>query len=66
MHTQLVLWARRAKLPMAEIVRVILEKGLEKKAEFMEEGNDLVEMSKLGIKGGPGDLSSKFDDYLYR
>lgn len=66
MHAQLTFWARRAKVPMAEIVRVILERGLEKKEEFIEEGSDLVELNKLQLKGGPRDLSSRFDEYLYK
>lgn len=53
-------------MPMAEIVRVILERGLEKKEEFIGEGSDLVELNKLQLKGGPRDLSSRFDEYLYK
>lgn len=37
-----------------------------KNTDFMQHGSDLKEMAKLGIKGGPRDLSSRLDFYLYQ
>jgi len=65
-HQELALWARRMDLPMAEVVRKILKTGLERKEEFLGEGNDLLLLAKLKIKGGLKDLSRKFDYYLYQ
>lgn len=65
-HSELNEWAAKVKLPMAELVRRILKVGLQKKDKFIEKGNDLLTLKKLKIKGGPKDLSSKFDSYLYQ
>ncbi|MBM3283608.1 hypothetical protein FJY90_05190 [Candidatus Gottesmanbacteria bacterium] len=65
-HQELALWARRMDLPMAEVVRKILKTGLERKEEFLGEGNDLLLLARLKIKGGLKDLSQKFDYYLYQ
>lgn len=65
-YQELVLWARKMDLPMAEVVRKILKTGLKKKEEFLEKGNDLLALTRLKISGGPKDLSKKFDFYLYQ
>lgn len=65
-HSELTEWASKAKIPMAELVRRIIKVGLQKKEEFFEKENDLLELTKLKIKGGPVDLSEKLDFYLYQ
>lgn len=64
-HQELTLWARKVGLPMAEVVRRFVKTGLDKKEEFLEKGNDILELTKLKIKGGPKNLSQKLDSYLY-
>jgi hypothetical protein len=65
-HQELILWAKKMDLPMAEVVRRILKSGLKQKEGFLEKGNDLLTLTKLKIKGGPLDLSKKLDLYLYQ
>ena len=65
-HSELTEWASQVKIPMAELVRRIIKVGLQKKEEFFEKENDLLELTKLKIKGGPADLSEKLDFYLYQ
>ena len=65
-HQELILWAKKMDLPMAEVVRRILKVGLEQKEGFLEKGNDLLALTRLKIKGGPRDLSKKLDLYLYQ
>jgi len=50
-------------IPMAEIIRKAVEKEVEMQTTPKE--NPLIQLAKLKIKGGPRDLSSKFDEYLY-
>lgn len=40
--------------------------GLKGKQEPFERENDLIELRKLKIRGGPVDLSEKLDFYHYR
>lgn len=65
-HGELLEWARKTELPMAELVRRIIKSGLQKKEKFFEKGNDLLKLTKLKIKGGPANLSEKLDSYLYQ
>lgn len=65
-HQELTLWARKMNLPMAEVVRRIIKTGLKKKEEFLEKGNDILDLTKLKIRGGPKNLSQKLDFYLYQ
>lgn len=66
LHDELTSWAIKMKVPMAQIVRQILQAGLEKREAFLPGENDLLELTKLKIKGGPTDLSLKLDSYLYQ
>lgn len=65
-HSELLEWARKMELPMAELVRRLIKAGLQRKEGFFEKGNDLLKLAKLKIKGGPTDLSKKLDSYLYQ
>jgi len=64
-HEELGLIARKMNVPKAVVIRKILKKALQNKKEFVTKGNDLLSLAKLKIKGGPKDLSAKFDSYLY-
>jgi len=64
-HSQLIDLASQLNIPMAEVIRMILKNGLMKKGEILSPGNDLWKLADLKIKGGPKDLSKKFDFYLY-
>lgn len=55
--------ANRRGVPLAAVVRQALEKEIKETAVPKE--NPLIHLAKLKIKGGPKDLSSKFDEYLY-
>lgn len=65
-HSELLEWARKMELPMAELVRRLIKAGLQRKESLFEKGNDLLKLAKLKIKGGPTDLSEKLDSYLYQ
>lgn len=66
LHQELTTWAKQMDVPMAEVVRKILKAGLVRKESFLDEENDLLELSKLKLKGGPKDLSAKLDFYIYQ
>lgn len=63
MYQQLVAWARQQDLPMAEIIRMLVAKGLKERPQ--KTGHNLADLAKLNLTGGPKDLSAKMDDYLY-
>ncbi|OGD61958.1 hypothetical protein A2160_01185 [Candidatus Beckwithbacteria bacterium RBG_13_42_9] len=65
LYEELIFLAKKVKLPMAEIVRKILIKGLEKKEFLAKEENDLIDLADLKLTGGPKNLSQKMDKYLY-
>lgn len=64
-HSQLTTLASRLNISMAEVIRMILKNGLEKKEEILKPGNDLWKLADLKIRGGPKDLAKNFDYYLY-
>lgn len=64
-RSQLTLMAKIMDVPMAEVIRKMIKAGIEKKEEIINKGNDLFKLSSLKIEGGPKDLSSKLDSYLY-
>ena len=57
--------ANQLNLPMAEVIRIILEKGLEDKRRIVFSGNELWRLADLEIKGSPRDLSRNLEKYLY-
>ena len=64
-HLQLKMLASKLHLSKGAVIRLMLEKGLKQKEEFLGGGNDLGKLSKLKIKGGGKDLSQNLDRYLY-
>lgn len=51
--------------PAAEVIRELIDKGLTVKQERLVNKNGLMKLASLGITGGPKDLATKLDDYLY-
>jgi len=50
-------------ITMAEVIRKAVKKEVE--TQTIPKENPLIKLARLKIKGGPRDLSSKFDEYLY-
>lgn len=60
--------AKKEGKPKAQIIREVLEKGLEKRGKRQTVGEALLEFAELGKKlkaRGPKDLSVNHDKYLY-
>jgi len=62
---ELAIMAREQGVPKAVIIRKIIKKSLKGKHIHPATGSSLLSLSKLGFTGGPKDLSSKMDEYLY-
>ncbi len=60
-YERIIALAKASGMPMAEIIRTSIAKGLIKKRK-----NNLAGISKLKLRGGPKNLSSKLDEYLYQ
>lgn len=48
-----------------QVVRELLEKGLSTRKNPITIGNAFLKLTKINAQGGPKNLSSKIDDYLY-
>jgi hypothetical protein len=60
---QRLLWLKESRgLPMAEIIRQALDQSFIQKNE---KGNDLFKLADLKFKGGPRNLSTQFNKYLW-
>ena len=59
--------ADQAGKPAADVLRDLVERGLRaRRQEFQPApGSGLLELANLHITGGPKDLSTKADHYLY-
>ncbi len=57
--------ARMSGKPAAEIIRGFIGEGLTVKQRPRLNTGGLLNLANLGITGGPKDLASKLDDYLY-
>ena len=66
MYTSLNRLAQERGEPMAKVTRELLEKGLEEVAQKDTSGKEaLNRLLELKAYGGPKDLSSRHDYYLY-
>lgn len=63
LHERAKSLARAKKQSLANLYRDFIAKGL--KTEEKGRGNSLESLIKLNLKGGPKDLSSNIDHYLY-
>lgn len=62
------LFALHEKKPEAQVIRDLLDRGLEASTSLPNAGTALLELAELGKKHqatGPTDLSTHHDDYLY-
>lgn len=65
-HSQLSKLAQAKDKSMAALIRKFVKTGLKKTQEKDFSGkNNLIALSKLNLKDGPKDLSSRLDYYLY-
>jgi len=64
-HEQLGILAKKAHLSMGEVIRRLIKEGITTQKNFFGK-NDLLSLAELKIKGGPKNISKKFDSYLYR
>jgi len=60
---QIKLLAQRVHQPQAVVIRDLLERGLQNTPT--DTGDSLLSLANLGLKGGPPDLATNLDDYLY-
>jgi len=63
LRQQIKLRAAQAKKPEAEVIRSLLETAV---AGDPPARPRLADLAKLGITGGPPDLASNIDEYLYK
>lgn len=63
-HQAAKLLARRKNKSLAEVIREFIMRGI--KQENIQDKKSLDTLTKLNITGGPKDLSSKMDKYLYQ
>jgi hypothetical protein len=63
LRQQIQLQSKRVNRPQAEVIRELLERGLEYTP--VTGGNALLRLAAKGFKGGPPDLASNIDKYLY-
>ena len=62
------LLAKRHLTPEAEVIRELIEAGLQAQTQDVAPATGLLELVQLGERlgvRGPGDLSTRHDDYLY-
>ena len=65
-HKTLLTLARERNESMAEIIRRFIKSGLRKEKSIDRTGtNVMLAISGLKLKGGPKDLSTNLDHYLY-
>jgi hypothetical protein len=57
--------ANLAGKPAAEVIRDLIDKGLAVKQERSTTKGGVMKLAHLNITGGPKDLASKLDNYLY-
>lgn len=65
LHYMAKLIAKRKDESLAELLRCYIAEGLKKEKEKLKP-KSLASLAKLNITGGPKDLSSKMDKYLYQ
>ncbi len=65
-HKDLTFLARREKESMAKLARDILKEGIQRRKKLDKSGKEVLKkLLAMKIKGGPSDLSSNLDHYLY-
>lgn len=65
-HKNLQVIAGQKNKAMAEIIRNYIQDGIKKERDSDNSGIKVLQaLSKLGLTGGPKDLSKNIDHYLY-
>lgn len=64
-YHQVRIVAKADRKPAAQVIRELLEEGLELKQNGRPVQNGLLELAKIRARGGPRDLSENLDHYLY-
>ena len=64
LRQELDIVAKKEKKPTAQVIRELLSEGLRSKHKETV-GEALSKLANLGVKGGPPDLSTNIDKYLY-
>lgn len=68
LYQNIALIAQREKKPKAQVIREVLEAGVEKKRKRQNGGKALLDIAAMAKKykwKGPKGLSSNIDKYLY-
>ena len=63
-HERVKTVAKRKKRSVAHLYREFINKGLQEETSDSR-GGDLTTLARLNIKGGPKNLSSNIDKYIY-
>ena len=64
LYENIKLQAKMADKPAAQVIREYIDKGMEAQQRPAQK-DGLMKLASLNITGGPKDLASNLDDYLY-
>jgi hypothetical protein len=64
LYENIKLRAKMADKPAAQVIREYIDKGMETQQRPAQK-DGLMKLASLNITGGPNDLASNLDDYLY-
>jgi len=64
LRQELDIVAKKEKKPTAQIIRELLSEGVRSRHKETV-GEALTKLADLGVKGGPSNLSTNIDKYLY-
>ena len=65
MYQEVQLVAKKESKKSAQVVRELLQEGLIKRKKKGTIGEALLDLASVAVKGGPPDLSTNHDKYLY-
>jgi len=65
-HKDLNILAKQEKESMAKVARDLLREGIQRRKKLDKSGKEILKrLLAMKIRGGPSDLSSNLDHYLY-
>lgn len=65
-HKELTAIAKKKKQPMVEVIRVYIKAGLKEEKSIDRSGKEVMrKLLNIKATGGPRDLSTNIDHYLY-
>lgn len=65
LYQEVQLVARKENKKAAQIVRELLHEGLQRSRKKGTIGEAFLDLASVAVKGGPPDLSTNHDKYLY-